>query len=254
MAFAKINGIDLYYEVHGEGPPLILSHGIGSNHLHWWQQVPAFSKHFQVIVFDHRGFGFSKDTNCLGPKAFVDDLEGLLSHLNIGKAALCGQSMGGITVAGYATRHPERVKAFILSCSGGGFFPVVHPESFRQAMARVRNYQEFAKLSIEQDGFPQRHPALRFLFESMAQLNHDFDMSRAADLRSMQFDLAPIVKDGIPTLLIGAEDDNGANAALTRIHEAVAGSKLVIIPSAGHLSFFESADSYNRAVLEFLSR
>jgi 3-oxoadipate enol-lactonase len=254
MAFAKVNGIDLYYEVHGNGHPLVLSHGIGSNHLHWWQQIPALSQHFQVITFDHRGFGFSKDTNKLGPAAFIDDLEGLVDHLGVKKAAFAGQSMGGVTIGGFAARHPQRVTALILSCSGGGFFPVLHSDAFKQAVAKVKNYAEFSKLSIEQDGFPQRHPVLRFLFESLAQLNHDFDMRRLPELRAHKPDLNAIVKAKIPTLLIGGEDDNGANAALGQIREAMPGARLHIIPNAGHLLFFEAPDDYNKLVVDFLTK
>lgn len=252
MPFAKVNGIDLYYEIHGNGMPLVMSHGIGSNHLHWWQQVPEFAKKYQVIVFDHRGFGFSRDSNKLGPAAFVDDLDGLLSHLGISKAFLCGQSMGGVTLGGYATRHPERVAGLILSCSGGGFFPVAHSDAFRAAVTKVRNYAEFSTLSIEQDGFPERFPVLRFLFESMAQLNHDFDMTKLADLRNHKFDVAPLVNARVPVQLIGGDDDNGANQALRQIQAAIPGSRLEIIENAGHLLFFEAAQEYNRIVLDFL--
>jgi 3-oxoadipate enol-lactonase len=253
MPYAAINGTDLYYESHGEGHPLVLSHGIGSNHLHWWQQIPVLSKHFRVITFDHRGFGFSKDNNDLGPKAFVDDLEALLAHLGVGKAILCGQSMGGATIGGYASRHPDRVTALILSCSGGGFFPVTHSEAFKQAIANVKNYEEFSKVAIEQDNFPTRHPVLRFLFDSMAQLNHSFPMSRLPDMRGRKFSIEPLVHAKVPALLLGGEDDNGANGALRQIHGLLAGSKLHIVPNAGHLLFFEAPETYNKLVLDFLS-
>lgn len=254
MAYAKVNGIDLYYEVHGEGHPLVLSHGIGSNHLHWWQQIPQFAEHFRVISFDHRGFGFSKDTNDLGPSSNVDDLEALIDHLELKKVILCGQSMGGVTVGGYAARHPDRVSALVLSCSGGGFFPVGHSPEFRQAMMKVKSYAEFSTLSIEQDGFPKRQPGLRFLFESMAQLNHDFKIAKLADLRNLKFDVAAVRDAKMPVLLIGGEDDNGSNAALEQIRAAIPNSEMLIIPDSGHLLFFESAKEYNAAVLNFLSR
>lgn len=205
-----------------------------------------------VITFDHRGFGFSKDTNRLGPKAFVDDLAGLVDHLQLDRPILCGQSMGGVTVGAYASRHPSHVGGLILSCSGGSFFPVTHSDAFKLAVSKVRNYEEFSKLSIEQDGFPERHPVLRFLFESLAQLNHQFDMSRLPELRTLSGDLAALVDAGVPMLLIGGEDDNGANAAMKRIHEVARGSRMEIIPNAGHLLFFESADRYNALVLGFL--
>lgn len=252
MATASINGTELYYEVHGTGIPVVLSHGIGSNHLHWWQQVPVLSKKVQVISFDHRGFGFSKDLNDLGPTGFVDDLEGLLDHLGIERAVLCGQSMGGVTVGGFAAKFPRRVRGLVLSCSGGGFVPVSHGEAFKQAVASAKNYAEFSKISIEQDGFPQRQPVLRFLFESMAQLNHGFDMHNLHRLRTLKFDIESIAQ--IPALLIGGEDDNGANAALEQIKARLPKSSLHIVPNAGHLLFFEQPDAYNRLVLDFLAQ
>ena len=69
MPFAKINGVDLYYETHGNGPALVLAHGGGGSHLSWWQQVPELSKMYNVITFDHRSFGQSLD--CLTVPAHV---------------------------------------------------------------------------------------------------------------------------------------------------------------------------------------
>ncbi|HKA56879.1 MAG TPA: alpha/beta hydrolase, partial [Candidatus Binatia bacterium] len=89
MPFAKINGIELYYETHGNGPALVLAHGGGGSHLSWWQQVPELSKTYKVITFDHRSFGQSLDApDGPGPRAFVQDLTALLDHLGVDKAAL----------------------------------------------------------------------------------------------------------------------------------------------------------------------
>jgi hypothetical protein len=84
MALARINGIELYYEVHGEGPALIFAHGAGGNHLSWWQQVPALAQSYRCVTFDHRGFGLSREQpGGPGARAFVDDLRALLEHLGI---------------------------------------------------------------------------------------------------------------------------------------------------------------------------
>ena len=89
MPFANINGIELYYETHGKGPALVLAHGGGGSHLSWWQQVPMLSQHYRVITLDHRSFGYSRDLpDGPGPPAFVEDLTGLLDHLDVHKAAV----------------------------------------------------------------------------------------------------------------------------------------------------------------------
>ncbi|MCH8744730.1 MAG: alpha/beta hydrolase, partial [Chloroflexi bacterium] len=75
MPKTPINGIELYYESHGEGPAIVFSHGRGGNHLSWWQQMASFSSEYRCITFDHRGWGLTADQpNGPGPKAFVDDL------------------------------------------------------------------------------------------------------------------------------------------------------------------------------------
>src|SRR5262245_66652563 len=61
LTSAKLGDIDFYYEVHGEGPAVVLAHGAGGTHMSWWQQVPALSQHYKVITIDHRTFGFSRD-------------------------------------------------------------------------------------------------------------------------------------------------------------------------------------------------
>jgi len=128
-----------------------------------------------------------------------------------------------------------------------------HRASLRHGARTLDNTSELSRLSIEQDGFPQREPALRFLFESLTQLNHDFDMSRLGDMRALKFDPEPVIKSKMPVLLLGAEDDNGANAALKKIQAAVPHSQLHIVPKAGHLLFFENAQAHNRLVADFLA-
>ena len=80
MPTASINDIELYYEVSGQGPPMVLAHGVGGNHASWWQQVSYFTRWYQVVTFDHRGFGNSGDIpEGPGQSAFVDDLRSFAS-------------------------------------------------------------------------------------------------------------------------------------------------------------------------------
>ncbi|MCH8282189.1 MAG: alpha/beta fold hydrolase, partial [Chloroflexi bacterium] len=97
MPQAPVNGIELYYESHGEGPAIVFAHGRGGNHMSWWQQVPAFREEYRCITFDHRGWGASPDSaNPRGRSAFVEDLTGLLDHLGVDRTFLVAQSMGGL--------------------------------------------------------------------------------------------------------------------------------------------------------------
>jgi 3-oxoadipate enol-lactonase len=73
MPWAPINGINLYYEVHGKGPHLLFAHGQGGNHLSWWQQVPYFARFYTCITFDHRAFGYSLDSDARGRTSFGAD-------------------------------------------------------------------------------------------------------------------------------------------------------------------------------------
>ena len=82
MPKVQVNGIELYYEVHGDGPALVFAHGAGGNHLSWWQQVPVFSRRYCCVTFDHRGFGQSPDVpNGPGSQAFVQDPNGVTIEL-----------------------------------------------------------------------------------------------------------------------------------------------------------------------------
>src|SRR5260370_3339187 len=89
MALATINGIELYYEVHGEGPALVFAHGAGGNHVSWWQQIPALAQSYRCVTFDHRGFGLSREQpGAPEARAFVGALRPLIDHLVIVDAAL----------------------------------------------------------------------------------------------------------------------------------------------------------------------
>ena len=90
---------EIYYEVHGEGPVLVFAHGMGGNHLSWWQQVPDFElRGYRAVTFDHRGFGRSRcPPEHFHPRHFPDDLFAILDALEVERAALVCQSMGGWT-------------------------------------------------------------------------------------------------------------------------------------------------------------
>src|ERR1700694_1980409 len=101
MTILKLPDAELYYEVTGTGPALVFAHGLGGNHVSWWQQVPFFRAQYTCITFAHRGFAPSTAPSGAGPAAFADDLDALIEHLALKDVRLVAQSMGGWTCLAY---------------------------------------------------------------------------------------------------------------------------------------------------------
>ncbi|MBI1312065.1 alpha/beta fold hydrolase [bacterium] len=263
MPYADLNGLRLYYEVSGAGPPVVFAHGAGGNHLSWWQQVPEFAESYQVITFDHRGFGL---TQCRAaapaPADLIADLLGLLDWLEIERAALIGQSMGGVTVAGLATEYPERVAALVLSASSSGFRPAGNVPSPSQLYAglNLKNAgPDSGNMPIARSDlaatpeFQASYPARWFLLNQISALNSVAFPDLLPGLGSFQIEPDAIVKSGIPTLVLTGSHDVLVPPVLARgIAKRISGATYAEIPGAGHSAYFEQPAAFNRTVLKFL--
>lgn len=116
MPKAKIGEIEIYYEEHGRGEPLIMILGLGQDTATWYYQISEFSNQFRTIVFDNRDSG--KSARCLEPyttEAMARDLFGLMDHLGINQAHLLGTSMGGMIAQQAALMAPERIISLVLA-------------------------------------------------------------------------------------------------------------------------------------------
>jgi pimeloyl-ACP methyl ester carboxylesterase len=251
MPYTKINGTELYYEVHGSGAPVVLAHGGASNHISWYHQVVALREHYTVVTYDQRGFGFTEENGDFEASAF-DDLGGLLDHLGFESAALMGQSLGGVVVAGFTSRHPERVNALVLSSTPAGLV-----DTGRRAPdpgAPQPSYAELSKGMISQDDFHKRSPGVHFLVEEICGMNTRVVPQRLNGTFYSRSDIAPIAEAQIPVLLINGDDDpRGTTGHMEKIRDQIPGSRLVIVPGGGHLVYLENPEPYNARVLEFLA-
>src|SRR5215212_1479949 len=132
MPSTQVNGIDLYYEETGSGPPLLLIAGLGGNTLGWAMLLPALAEHFRVIAFDNRGAGRSSAP--AGPYTtgqLADDTAALLDRLGIERTHVIGLSMGGMIAQELALAHPERVDHLVLYATYARPRPAIHDPWFR---------------------------------------------------------------------------------------------------------------------------
>lgn len=118
----KVGDVHLYYELYGRGEPLVLVAGTGISLAPWRVfQVPEFSKHYQVLIYDHRGLGRSDKPDMLySTRLFAKDCAGLMDALGIKKAHIMGHSMGGRVAQWIALDYPEKVRSLVLSGTGSG--------------------------------------------------------------------------------------------------------------------------------------
>lgn len=112
--FANVNGTELYYEIEGQGEPLVLLHGWSFDTRCWDNQMEDFSKHFKVLRYDLRGFGRSALPKVNEPYYHTEDLVAILSHLDIDRIHFLGHSFGGRIVINFVLTYPERVSSLIL--------------------------------------------------------------------------------------------------------------------------------------------
>ncbi|MSQ55885.1 MAG: alpha/beta fold hydrolase [Betaproteobacteria bacterium] len=253
MPYARVNGIDLYFESHGDGPAVVFLHGRGGNHLSWYQQVAAFRDRYRCIAIDHREFGLSRETpGGPGRRAFVDDLRELLEHLDVRRACLVGQSMGGFTALGYALRHAERVSGVVLSDTSGGINDERILAAFRQRLPSLPTDVAIRALSAE---FRARDPVQAFLYAEIGRLAPTVRESLEGLLTSEDGPGAGDLKDyAVPTLVIVGELDIVVPPEVARLVAAcLAGARLAVVPGAGHSVYFEKPAEFNRLLGEFLA-
>ena len=155
MPTANVNGINVYYESHGDGFPLVFAYGIGGNTTEWEPQIPAFSERYRFIVWDPRGHGRSDsppDADQYTQEIFAQDLKGLLDHLGIERAYVGGLSMGGGIATRLAILHPERVAALLIidSFSASGLETPQVNRRMREEIIRLAETEEIGRASCRE--------------------------------------------------------------------------------------------------------
>jgi 3-oxoadipate enol-lactonase len=251
MAMLTVAGGDLYYETHGDGPVVVLAHGVGGNHAIWFRQIAVLARTYKVVVFDHRGFGLSRDLDGSGRAAFVEDLRALLGHLGVEKAALVGQSMGAGTCIGFAGTYPSRVGALIVAASLHG---IAEEGAVKTRMDAARAASDGLDQLERVLGarFRAANEADSLLYRAIASFNSTTRKTLTGAWPLLQTP-AVLGARNIPILFLAGTDDVVFPIEAVRlVQEQVPGSFLVEL-DAGHSAFFEQPVEFNDSLLSFLA-
>ena len=238
---ARINGLDMYYEVHGTGEPLVLLHGAYMNiENNWAAVIPTLARDHQVIAVELQAHGRTSDRDTpISYEGMAADVAALLDHLNIGKAALFGYSMGGGVAIRLALDHPEKVSRIVAASSGFSYNEQVVGKEFMAMVETITPEMfagtifetEYKKLAPQPENFP-------VLVEKLKQL----------DLATFDW-TAEFATISVPSLYIFGDADIVGMDYIASLHKLAGGiingdtyglpkTQLMVLPGTSHTGVF----------------
>jgi pimeloyl-ACP methyl ester carboxylesterase len=242
--YAQVNGLKMYYEVHGTGKPLVVLHGAFGTAEGWAPLLAGLTKNRQVIIVEQQGHGRTADTDRpLTVEQMADDTAALLKQLNIKEADVFGYSMGGSTAFQLAVRHPSLVrKLAVLGAGTGTMKDTYNPEvyaQFKSITPENFNYPEIKDPYVKVAPDPSKWPALVAKILKMEQLSKSIP---AATVKSIK----------APTLVMMGDRDGVKLEHTVEIYRLIPNCQLAIFPGADHFVFFMGPDKVLGALLPFL--
>jgi 3-oxoadipate enol-lactonase len=259
MPKLHVRDIDLYYEVNGQGQPVVFIHGLGSSSRDWERQVPVFSKQYQVLTFDIRGHG--KSDKPAGPYTialFAADTAELIKGLGVAPAHIVGISLGGMIALQLAVSARDLVRSLTVVNAGPEFIIRTAKERLqvlqRQVIVRLLGMRKMGEV-LSKRLFPKPgQEDLRSLFVERWAENDPRayrDAMRALVGWSVTDHLGSIQ---CPTLVISADQDYTPVAAKEAYVARMPRAELVVISDSRHATPVEQPEQFNEALLTFLSR
>lgn len=270
MPKALVDGINLYYEVHGQGEPLVLVAGMGADHRSWFPQIRPFKRHFTVITFDGRGIGKTdRPPGLYTFETLAADVVGLLDHLSLDRAHILGESLGGIVAQEVAIGYPQRVRKLILANTsvGRGVEMQLHPA----LMKAYGGPEDATEANFDPDrvnigkamrtmislSFNSRIYRIGMILMASLYVRPSAFKGMAEQIQAISahstLDRLHLIKS--PTLVITGTGDKIVPPAMSDILASrIPGARLVKVEGGPHALHVEMKRRFNREVLDFLSR
>jgi len=265
MPKITINGVEIYYESHGEGFPLILSWGVGGSTKLWHPQVAQLSKKYRLILWDPRGHGQSESPHDPAKYSIpisAEDLMGLMDALNIAKGYVGGHSLGAGVSTVFTLNHPERVEALLLFNSATSSGLPARPELKATWEKHIETALTKGMQPIVDDfaSHPDIWVTVKLDPKDVRGVKADYlaldPVGYANSVRTIldnphRADRLPGIK--VPTLVLTGEHDP-ALPLMKVIAEKIPDATFVEMKGTGHLSNLDDPEIFCRLVLEFLER
>lgn len=259
MNSVDVNGLVMTYERQGAGAPVVLVHGyVGDGPSTWRPQLHDLAPDFDVIAVDLPGAGGSDDPpESFGMRGFADALAGFVTALGLERPHLVGLSFGGATLIEFCRRHQDLASTITLVGAYAGW-----AGSLPAAEVNHRLDQALALSRLAPERLVEELLPTMFSVSAPPEVINDFSNSLAsfhpAGLRAMARacteDLTDVIGTiRLPTLLVYGEEDTRAPAGVAqKLHEAIPGSQLVQLASAGHVCSIDAVEPFNAALRQFL--
>jgi len=263
MPKIEANGLNIYYEIHGNGEPVLLIRGLGGRGRSFTHQVAGLSPYFTVITFDNRGVGETDQPQAPYTIAdMADDTAALLAALGIDSAYVFGISMGGMIAQELVLRHPKSVRRLALGCTHAGRGKSVAPASWVMEIMQglggkspEQLKQIYARIVFSEKTMATNPALIDEIISHRAQNNQSeasYRLQLEAIYKHDTYDRLHQIQT--PTLVLTGKEDLLVPPENSRLlADAIPGARLIEFDDAGHIFFAEKADEVNRALSEFFS-
>jgi len=248
----KLNrdGVELYYEVHGEGPVILLTHGYSSSADMWRGQIDALTKTHKLVIWDMRGHGrsgYPDDQAAYSEAATVADMAALLDAVGADKAVIGGLSLGGYMSLAFNRVHPERVSSLLIVDTGPGYRTDEAREGWNQnALRTAERWEKDGLTRLAASGAEVRQSPHRNA-EGLAKAARGMLTQRNGDV------LNSLPAIAVPALVVVGADDTPFLVASDYMAAKIPGAQKVVIPGAGHSANIDQPAAFNAAVTGFLA-
>ena len=243
------DGVGIYYEVHGDGPPLLLTHGYSSTSAMWREQVDALAGDHKLVLWDMRGHGQSDYPD--DPKAYsealtVGDMAAILDAVGSKRAVIGGLSLGGYMSLAFTRAYPQRVRALLIIDTGPGFKKDDAREAWNARALATADRLEREGLDVLKAATRERASASHRNASGLALAARGMLTQRDAKVIELLPDIT------VPSLIVVGADDTPFLAASDYMAAKIPGAQKVVIPAAGHAVNIDQPKAFVDAVVPFL--